>query len=85
MAEIGFSLFFLLALVAALAALGHMVLGNRGRIIAALDRRLVAAPAPERILSVRTCAPIDLPYVARRMNRGAAALRPPLHRRKAAA
>jgi hypothetical protein len=85
MAEIGFSLFFMVALVAAILALGRTISRSWERIAAALDGRLIVGPAPERILSIRTCAPIDLPYVAHRLYRVAAlTARLPLSRRKAA-
>lgn len=69
MAEIGFPVFFLLMLLAGIGALASTIAGHWVRILAALDGKLIASPSPERILSVRTCAPADLPYVARRMNR----------------
>jgi len=86
MAQIGFPLFFLLALGAGLVMLARTVVANWARIGAALDGELVAAPSPERILSVRTCAPADLPYVARRMGRAGPVepMRAPARPRKAA-
>ena len=87
MAEIGFPIFFLLILLAGIGALASTIAGHWARILAALDGKLIASPSPERILSVRTCAPADLPYVARRMNRAAGfeSLRPASPSRRKAA
>jgi hypothetical protein len=85
MAEIGFPIVFILMLLAGIAGLATTIIGHWPRILAALDGKLIASPSPERILSVRTCAPADLPYVARRMNRAMAEpTRPAPARRKAA-
>ncbi|QAY75731.1 hypothetical protein [Sphingosinicella sp. BN140058] len=86
MAEIGFPVFFTLMLLAGICALAATVAAHWSRIVAALDGDLIAGPSPERILSVRTCAPADLPYVARRMDRAAVSepARPAPGRRKAA-
>ena len=73
MAEILFPLFFVALIAASLFALVRSVGDSWERITAALDGRLVARPAAERVLGVTVRAPIDLPYVARRMGRPAIA------------
>ena len=73
MAEILFPLLFVALIAAALFALVRSVGDSWERIVAALDGRLVARPAAERVLGVTVRKPIDLPYVARRMGRPAGA------------
>jgi hypothetical protein len=69
MAEILFPLSFLALIALASFVLVRSVADSWERIVAALDGRLIARPAAERVLGVTVRKPIDLPYVARRMGR----------------
>ena len=76
MTQILFPLLFTGLIATALVVLARSIAANWERIAAALDGRLVVHPEPDRVLGVAIREPIDLPYVARRMGRHAAAERP---------